>query len=134
MKVEYWLPIKPVAKQRARLGKRRRGRQVAYTPEATKSFETAVADMITELKGDFPGFGKAPVCLELEVHSDGILVVVEHAACSVRPVGVRGDLDNYVKSVSDALNQVLWDDDRQVELLTVGFVGAPRKGTEHVGE
>lgn len=130
-----WVPFPAVAKQRARLGRRRRGRkQVAFTPAATKDFETRLADHVTENLGDHPGFGTRPVCLDIDVHQTGFQVTVRYAESSVRPVGVRGDLDNYVKSISDALNGVLWHDDRQVELLTVGFVGVPRKGTVFLSE
>ena len=57
---------------------------------------------------------------------------MENAECSVRPVGIRGDIDNYVKSIFDGMNAVIWNDDRQVESLEVVFVGVPRKGTEYV--
>lgn len=33
--------------------------------------------------------------------------------------GNRGDLDNIAKSILDAANRVLWDDDRQVDRLLV---------------
>jgi Holliday junction resolvase RusA-like endonuclease len=52
--------------------------------------------------------------------------------CSVRPVGIRGDVDNICKAVLDGLNGVAWDDDRQVEMMEVHFVGVPRKGTQYV--
>lgn len=126
---DVWLPIPAVAKQRARLGRRRRGRrQVAFTPQPTKDFESSVAEFLAEKLGSHPGFGTKPVCVTIDIHKDGFRLAVECAEHSVRPIGVRGDLDNYVKSISDACNGVLWHDDRQVELLQVGFVGSPRKG------
>ncbi len=127
-----WVPLRAVAKQRPRLGRRRRGRQVAFTPQATKTFEGTLADIVREAlpKGYVP-FSKS-VCVNLEIHGDGFEIQVVPAECSVRPVGVRGDIDNLVKSIFDGLNGVAWVDDRQVELMTVGFVGVPRKGTEYV--
>jgi crossover junction endodeoxyribonuclease RusA len=32
---------------------------------------------------------------------------------------LRGDIDNYVKSILDALNGVAWEDDKQIIELTV---------------
>jgi hypothetical protein len=43
-------------------------------------------------------------------------------------------VDNICKAILDGLNGVAWDDDRQVELMTVHFVGIPRKGTHYVEE
>ena len=39
----------------------------------------------------------------------------------VRPKGIRGDLDNYVKAVLDAGNGVLWEDDRLVVQILARF-------------
>jgi Holliday junction resolvase RusA-like endonuclease len=36
-------------------------------------------------------------------------------------LGRRGDLSNYVKAVEDALNGIVWDDDRQIEELHAQF-------------
>lgn len=133
MEIDVWVPLPVVAKQRARLTRRRRGRRnVAYTPQATRNFESQVGELVRDALPANQSFGSQPVCVTLEIHKEGFRLVVETAECSVRPIGVRGDLDNYVKSILDGLNGVLWKDDRQVELLTVAFVGVPRKGTFHV--
>lgn len=125
--ISVWIPLPVVAKQRARMTKKRRGRrQFAYTPEATRNFETGVAELFTTETGGIT-FGNQPVCVEIDIHREGFVVSITPAECSVRPVGIRGDIDNYVKSIFDGLNGVAWDDDRQVELVTVGFVGEPRK-------
>lgn len=134
MRVEVWVPLKAVAKQRPRMTKRRRGRaSFAYTPQPTKDFEAEVGRLVREKVPEGIVFGTEPVCVNIDVYQSGFLLSVEHAECSVRPIGVRGDIDNLVKSIFDGLNGVLWHDDRQVELMSVGFVGVPRKGTEHVG-
>lgn len=132
MRVEIWVPLKAVAKQRPRMTKRRRGRpSVAYTPKPTKDYEAEIGRLVREAVPEGVMFGSEPVCVNIDIHKSGFLLSVEHASCSVRPVGIRGDLDNLVKSIFDGLNGVLWEDDRQVELLNVGFVGLPRKGTEY---
>lgn len=135
MRVEVWIPLKGVAKQRARLTRRRKGRKnVAYTPQPTRHFESEVGRFVREALPEGVGFGDKPVCVNIEIHKDGFLLEVEHAECSVRPVGIRGDIDNIVKSIFDGCNGVMWSDDRQVELMTVGFVGVPRKGTMFMTE
>ncbi|MFO0417802.1 MAG: RusA family crossover junction endodeoxyribonuclease [Planctomycetota bacterium] len=123
-----WIPLKAVAKQRARLTRPRRGRKSrAYTPQRTVHFENSVAAAYQAAGGTH--WGDIPVGMELEIHKDGISVDVFPLESSVRPVGIRGDIDNIVKAVQDGLNGVAWADDRQVELLVVSFVGVPRKGS-----
>lgn len=135
MRIEIWIPLKAVAKQRARLSRRRKGRRnVAYTPQPTRNFESEVGRLVREALPEGFSFGQKPVCVNIEIHKDGFLLEVEHAESSVRPVGIRGDIDNIVKSIFDGCNSVMWDDDRQVELLSVGFVGVPRKGTQFLEE
>lgn len=129
--MSVWFPLVAVAKQRARLTRARRGRRTrAYTPQKTKHFEDQVADIYREAGGTH--WGSAPVGLEIEIHKDGFSVEVFPTESSVRPVGVRGDIDNMVKAIQDGLNGVAWNDDRQVEMLMVYFVGVPRKGTEWI--
>lgn len=126
-----WFPLKAVAKQRARLTRPRRGRkQRAYTPQQTVHFENAVADCYRENGGTH--WGAASVGVSIEIHKDGFSVDVYPLECSVRPVGIRGDVDNLVKAILDGLNGVAWNDDRQVEMFDIAFVGIPRKGTEYV--
>lgn len=135
MEIDVWVPIKPVAKQRPRLTRRRKGRgNVAYTPHATKTFEASVAEHVRQQVGCVHPFGTAPVCVRVEIHQDGFNIHVSHAETSVRPVGVRGDIDNIVKSIFDGLNNVMWEDDKQVESLEAVFVGVPRKGTTWEGD
>lgn len=49
---------------------------------------------------------------------------VDGTAIVIEPIDVeetsklRGDLDNMIKTVADALNNVAWDDDRQVVKIT----------------
>lgn len=51
---------------------------------------------------------------------------VTRTADSVRPVGIRGDIDNYLKSILDGLNKVAWTDDKLVESVTLNFDGPAR--------
>lgn len=105
--VVFFVDGYPVPKQRARSG--RNGRH--YTPERTRAWEQRV-----RLRARAASRGRwseyaGPVKLEIEVGS------------------TRGDLDNHAKSVSDACNDVLWVDDRQIDELHVKRL---RDGTEGV--
>lgn len=120
--MRVWIPVPVVAKQRARLGRRRK----AYTPQKTVDFESKIAEAYATAGKHY---GSIPLGVEVEIHRDGFYVEIYPLECSVRPVGVRGDVDNYVKAILDGLNTVAWSDDKQIELFTVAFYGTPRKGT-----
>lgn len=130
MESKVWLPIKPQVKERARFRSRRRGGP--YTPDKTVEFEKAVRRAWSEAAGQYEG----PLGAKVELHKDGIMVTVYELEESVRPVGILGDVDNYVKSVLDGLQPHKSDpeggggafaNDRQVERFEVYFVGVPRK-------
>jgi len=66
-----------------------------------------------------------PVAVAATVHLDGITVTVTPIT-RIRPVGLRGDLDNFFKAVADALTDAgIYADDRQIEQLTVRFENRP---------
>ena len=104
--VTVFVPHKPVPKGRPRMT--RRGR--VFTPKRTLDAETLVA----EAWGDNPKFtGEVGVVMLLG--SDGTLITVfPHDA---EPQKLRGDIDNYVKTIMDGLNGKAWDDDKQVTYL-----------------
>jgi crossover junction endodeoxyribonuclease RusA len=89
------IPGDPVAKGRPRLGKNGH----AFTPERTRMAEKAVTDLCIGLMD-----GQSP--LEGAVS----LSVVFH--CGTRR---RTDADNLLKLVTDAMNQVVFADDSQIE-------------------
>lgn len=91
MKVNFTIPGRPVPKQRPRMG--RNGH--VYTPKNCREYEEKVAVVASSLfRKPYAG----PVALEV------------HFFLASRP----GDLDNYVKAVSDGLNCIAYQDDRQV--------------------
>ena len=47
------------------------------------------------------------------VDTEGTAVIVERLDLDTKSK-LRGDLDNYIKTILDALNGVAWDDDSQV--------------------
>lgn len=97
----------PRTKQRPRLGRRRK----AYTPEATLVAEAIVREAYVAADG--PCF-EGPVVLDLQFDKLGITVQITDADHNSK---LRGDLDNYVKLVGDALNGIAYKDDKQVVVI-----------------
>jgi Holliday junction resolvase RusA-like endonuclease len=100
---------RPVVKGRPRLG--RRGR--VFTPERTLMAEQFIAEQW--LKERAPYY-ETPVMLEATftpTSTEITLTPLEETHTSK----LRGDTDNYLKLVCDALNGVAYPDDRQVMII-----------------
>ena len=76
-----------------------------YTPKMTREAEDEV---LWSFKIAHPGHEPAagPIGIDLEF---------------APTKGRRGDIDNYIKTVLDALNGWAWKDDRQIETITASF-------------
>ena len=116
----HYVPVPAVAKQRARLGRRRR----AYTPEKTLHFEAAIKQW-WEANGEH--YGDQPIAVSVEIDATGFWIKIEPLDGFHRPIGIRGDIDNYAKSIFDGLNGTAWDDDKQIEWVDMRFLGDVRK-------
>lgn len=90
----FVVPGHPVPKGRPRFG---RGR--VFTPAKTVAFEKLVADCAEAAGIRVPLVGRLALRLRFHV-SDR-----------------RADVDNLVKAVSDALNKLAWNDDRQIDVI-----------------
>lgn len=114
--VDFVIPGPPVGKGRPRFAKR--GKFVStYTPEKTASYENLVKIKAQEaMRGRSPLDG--PVALEL------MLSVMPPASWSkkkkadalsgaVMPTS-KPDIDNVLKGICDAMNEIVWIDDKQV--------------------
>lgn len=100
--------FKPKVKQRPRLG--RRGR--VYTPVQTLEFERAVRDA-------WEGFtATKPCAVTITLYRDKFTVTITEDT-TLKPSSLRGDIDNYAKSILDGLNRVGFEDDKLVYKLTV---------------
>jgi Holliday junction resolvase RusA-like endonuclease len=93
----------PVPKARARVVSGH-----AYTPKRVREYEAAVAAAAREAVAAMPSW-----------RTDGPMSVRLAVFRGAR----RGDLENYSKAICDAMNGVVYDDDRQiVEMhLVVGY-------------
>ncbi len=120
--VEIWIPGAPVAKARARHGKTRDGRPVTYSDPKTKSWELQVGMLASVAMGDSEP-SQAPIALTLDVglapprswsQRRRDAATAGEIAATKRP-----DLDNFVKSVLDGLDGVVFADDSQVVRLEV---------------
>jgi Holliday junction resolvase RusA-like endonuclease len=83
-----------------------------YTPATTREYETAVKDAYKSSGG--PKF-LGPVNVNISVYKDHVDVTIKDIddnGCKL-----RGDLDNYIKSILDGLNKVAYLDDKQVHEL-----------------
>jgi crossover junction endodeoxyribonuclease RusA len=80
----------------------------------TRTYETQVARAWRE--AGLPTH-EGPVSVNIVLYPDHVEVAVEPLDVGKSPV--RGDVDNYAKSVLDGLNTVAFKDDRQVYVLNV---------------
>ena len=91
MKYRAEILMHPVPKARPRVGKK------AHTPADTRAAEKALAMLYKSKCRTHPDY-IGPVRVSVDVHTKK----------------GRGDLDNYLKLVLDALNGIAWKDDRSV--------------------
>jgi Holliday junction resolvase RusA-like endonuclease len=116
----------PVAKARPRLGKGGR----IYTPGATRAYETLVRQLAAlEMRGKVPlqGAVRVEIMVELAIpQSWSRTKQLAAIAGEIMPAS-RPDIDNFVKSVLDAINGIVFGDDAQiVELRARKKFGEPK--------
>lgn len=110
------LALAPVAKGRPRFG---RGK--VYTPTETVGFERLVRSLAQVLYEGPPMKGPLKLTAKFFVKAPKRPKYPEPA--------VKPDFDNFLKSLTDSLNGVLWEDDAQICRLGEGsgkFYGDPR--------
>ena len=101
--IAFNIPLKPKAK-----GRPRAGRNGMYTDKATREYEDAIRQAYVDL-----GLPKLEGNLQVTANfqKDNIWVQIITVKEESK---LRGDVDNYVKSLLDGLNGVAYDDDKQV--------------------
>lgn len=121
--ISFIVPGTPVGKGRPRFAKRGNFVKV-YTPEATASYENLVKIIaLNAMKKGGHLVLQAAVSMSMEIY------VTPPASWSAKKRNsaflgeifptVKPDLDNIIKGVLDALNGVVWNDDKQVIRLEV---------------
>lgn len=102
------VPGRPKPKQRPRMT--RRGR--VYTPEETLQYEDLVR---TAYKAQDGELYDGPVRISVRLTNEATHISVQPTYLAKSPL--RGDIDNYLKSIMDGLQGAAFNNDRQVVAL-----------------
>ena len=110
MIVRFFVPGKPVPKGRPRVTK-----WGTYTPKSTVEYERRIKNAWLDLKA-LPFPPNTPLFINVHVHFEipKSESKKKRAALNGQPHTKRGDLDNVVKCVLDALNEMAFPDDSAV--------------------
>lgn len=116
MSITIVIPGPPVGKGRPKFA--RRGKFVtAYTPEKTASYENLVRLAAAQaMNGRMPIAGPVAVELCLYVQPPASWSNKKQLAAvsgEIMPTS-KPDIDNVLKGVADACNEVVWKDDKQI--------------------
>jgi Holliday junction resolvase RusA-like endonuclease len=105
----HYIPWKPHAKQRPRVANGH-----AYTSEATRKAEAAIIAAYKDSSA--PRGLEGPLAVTIRFANEGFHISFEPIAPHVNRK-LRGDIDNYAKTVLDSLNGVAYEDDSQIGSL-----------------
>ena len=111
--LSFWVDSRPVPKERARTIKTKRGKYRTFTPTRTARWETLVrltAQAACSAAKWKPEPGRYTVSV------------------TVYRARRAGDADNFLKAAKDAMNDVVWPDDRMVVSASVCLVDGERVG------
>ena len=114
------IPGEPVAKGRPRAFKRGNFIKM-HTPEKTKNYETLIQELFAVKYPDFvPLEGPVSMALKMFMAIPSSASKKKRAAMlsgEIRPTK-KPDIDNVIKIVGDALNELAFKDDKQIVELT----------------
>ena len=120
MRHKFVIEGKPKVKGRPRFTKNGR----AYTDAKTREAEQNIKDTYVESGG--PIF-TSPVSITVTLFNDRTEVVLEALDCEFS--SLRGDIDNYIKSILDGLHDVAFGNDKIVQQITavkMPKIGGPK--------
>jgi Holliday junction resolvase RusA-like endonuclease len=109
MTEQYEIPWAAMPKARPVFGKGR-----VFMPSDYMDWKEAVAESVGYMR---PTLHELPVSLEVALLRDRTLITVEPLPnrTASRSGMLTGDVDNYVGGIQDALEGVLWTNDRLIE-------------------
>ncbi len=119
--VAFVIPGTPVGKGRPKFA--RRGNFITtYTPEKTASYENLVRLKAEEaMKGRAPIEGAVAMTLLIEVTPPASWSAKKQAQAllgEIRPT-TKPDVDNVLKGICDAMNEIVFKDDKQIVAVTI---------------
>lgn len=88
------------------------GKVRMYTPRETLKAESLIAEAWNNEDNKGPKF-EGPIEINIVIDKNGTDVLVKKLESFGTPT-LKGDIDNYVKTILDGLNGVAWEDDSQV--------------------
>lgn len=115
--VRFEVPGIPRPKARARHGRTKTGRPITFSDAKTKSYENLVAMAAYEAmagRQPFDGPLRCELVFCVPVPASWSKRKRDRALAGELHPSVRPDLDNFVKSIKDGLNSVVWTDDARV--------------------
>ena len=121
MRIQFTVPGAPVGKGRPKAA--RRGNFITmYTPEKTASYENLVKIKAQEAMKDTPPFEGACL-LQLAIYAPipASWSIKKKAACVdglIHPTS-KPDIDNVLKGICDAMNGIVFNDDKQIIGCTI---------------
>jgi Holliday junction resolvase RusA-like endonuclease len=120
MTLDMKLPFEVIPKGRPRFSNKT---YRSYTPQRTRDFEALVRDAVKELLPEGFVLLNGPLNVEIEF---AFKIPVSWTKKKIRSAQngelnhvIVKDLDNCVKSVTDALNEVVYHDDKQIVQFAV---------------
>ena len=122
MIISFIVPGEPIAKARARVFyNKNAGRVMAYTPTKTANFENWIKQIAIDYKPQC-GLLCTPLKLRVIVYrsmpKSFSLKKIQAAEKGMILPTTKPDLDNYIKSIKDALQKLIYQDDSQIVELT----------------
>ncbi|MDO5061880.1 MAG: RusA family crossover junction endodeoxyribonuclease [Peptostreptococcaceae bacterium] len=119
MNYSITIPGEPIAKARPRVCG-----NIAYTPAKTKNYETLIKEIYWGKHGQTIEQMDGMLRMHIRAYfpiprSKSKKVQEQMHTNAIRPIK-RPDIDNIVKSVSDALNKVAYTDDSQIVEVVAG--------------
>lgn len=119
--VSVRIPVCPTAKGRPKFSTFG-GHIHAYTPKKTRLFEECISDHYKKATSNYKFEKDQAICVTI-VFGMPIPMSTPKSRRAAMKEGIichtkKPDLDNLIKSVLDALNEVAWEDDAQIVGLT----------------